>query len=125
MTKEYSKGYKIICRFFKEIKLYKEFTTYQRNGEKYVRFKCTKIPFDTNDCFGSFGKTCITAWMEDVKNVTFEVSLLEMFRIWVKYNYPHIYPDFFNFSEMQLNENGKKIFNKKTKRFEKLPVRNR
>lgn len=120
MNKEYSKGYKIICRFFKEIKLYKEFTTYQSDGEKYVRFKYAKIPFDTNDCFGSFGKSCITAWMEHTKNVTFDVSLLEMFKIWVKYNYPHI----FVFGT-QLNENVEKFFNKETKRFEKLPIRNR
>lgn len=118
MNEEYSKGYKIICRFFKEIKLYKEFTTYQRDGEKYASFKCTKIPFDTNDCFGSFGKTCITAWIEHVKKVEFEVSLLSMFRVWVKYNYPHIFP-----FGMLSDVNVEKFFNKETKRFNKLPAR--
>ena len=55
---EYSKGYQVIVRFFKEIGLLKEFILYQTTSSDGY----TKVRTDTVDPIGSFGVTGITNW---------------------------------------------------------------
>lgn len=57
---EYSKGYQVIVRFFKEIGLYKEFKSYQTQSS----FEYARIPEHATDPIFYFGRSGITQWIE-------------------------------------------------------------
>ena len=107
--KKYSIGYQALCRFFKEIGFYHEFINYQKDGEKYVDFKCAKIPFDTENVVKSLGKTSITSWMECTKSLRFRYTLHVLFIVWLKeiYNQPSIFDK--DYDDMYLRIDGQSI----------------
>lgn len=57
---EYSKGYQVIVRFFKEIGLYEEFKSYQAQSS----WEYKRISVKTSDPIFSFGESAITKWIE-------------------------------------------------------------
>lgn len=85
--KYYSKAYRIICRFFKELGLYKEFVEYQQ-GETHVGYPCNSIPTDTITPVRAFGRTSLTSWFEDAKGIIIKPSLYEIFKMWIAEFYP-------------------------------------
>jgi len=87
MEKKYSRAYRIICRFFKELGLYKEFVEYQR-GETHVGYTCNSIPTDTITPVRAFGRTNLTLWFEDAKGIIIKPSLYEIFKVWIEEFYP-------------------------------------
>lgn len=84
MEEKFSKEYKCICRFFKEIGLYKEFLTYQREANEHVNFHCETVPCNTHKPYEALGHSAITSWIEKVKNVQFRYKLYDVFKVWVK-----------------------------------------
>jgi len=84
MEKKFSKEYKVICRFFKEIGLYHEFIIYQKEANKYVNFNCRTIPCNTHNIYEDFAHSRITTWIEMVYGVTIKGSLYEVFNTWVR-----------------------------------------
>ena len=61
---EYSKGYRVIVRFFKEIGLYHYFLEYQRGGYKCTLSSCL-FDKDTTDPIRTFARTCITFYIRE------------------------------------------------------------
>lgn len=74
----------------KECQLYHEFIKYQQSAEKYVKFKCVKIPVDTCDIIAAVAKTSITSWLEHLKNVHMH-TIYELFKAWLRIYYPKIW----------------------------------
>lgn len=89
MEKKFSKEYKVICRFFKEIGLYHEFIIYQKEANKHFKFHCQTIPCNTHNLYEDFASSSITIWIEKVYGVTIMYSLYEVFIIWVREVYMH------------------------------------
>lgn len=59
---EYSKGYRVIVQFFKEIGLYHYFLEYQRGGYKSMFSKCV-FEKDTTDPIRTFARTGISFYI--------------------------------------------------------------
>lgn len=111
MEKDFSKGYKLLCRFFKEIGLYKEFLDYQRTQRQTV-------PVNTENPFIALGNTSITSWLQTVKRIYVKHKLYETFKLWVRELYPKEYeryhsPIIYTYNLMNLSEED--IINKETR----------
>ncbi len=85
-AKTFSDGYKLLCRFFKQIGFYHEFLEYQRNT-KYYR----TIPFDSSSIIVDFGCSSITHWFKHEKNIDFKIGLYYAFRKWLNVFYQEKY----------------------------------
>lgn len=79
---KYSKGYKVLCRFFKECGVYHDFIKYQREGEKYASFACVKIPATSYDIVGDLGRTSFTAWLERIHKRSY-MTFYDLFKAWL------------------------------------------
>jgi len=84
---KYSKGYKLLCRFFKECGIYHDFMKYQREGDKYVSFFCKKIPTTSYDIVGDLAHTSFTAWLERIHGRSYR-TFYELFKAWLCVYYP-------------------------------------
>lgn len=76
-AKTFSDGYKLLCRFFKQIGFYHEFLEYQRNT------KYRTIPFDSSNIIDDFGCSSISFWFMHEKNINFKVGLYYAFQKWL------------------------------------------
>lgn len=79
---QWSKGYCILVRFFKECGLYKDFKRYQIESEK-------PIPFNSQDIITDYGKAFTTSFFESRCHKNFSYSLFETFIKFVKIFYPN------------------------------------
>lgn len=86
---KYSVGYRLLCRFFKECGIYHDFIKYQREGEKYVSFRCRKVPVTSDNIVADFGNTCFTSWMEVIHRQRFK-TFYELFKAWLYFYYPKL-----------------------------------
>lgn len=67
MNKKYSKGYRIITQFFKEIGLYQYFLEYQRGGHKST--SCPAFDVLTTDPIRAFSRSAITFYIRDIRKI--------------------------------------------------------
>ena len=95
---EYSKGYQVIVRFFKEIGLLKEFILYQTTSSDGY----TKVRTDTVDPIGSFGVTGITNWLGTNQNKKIFIDSTTLFYPFVSF-VETFYPEFMETKGVLLN----------------------
>ena len=109
---EISSEYRILCRFFKEIKMYHYFLMYQREGNKHVNFHCKPIDTDTENCVAALGKTSITVFIEEKTRVIFKYKLYEVFKVWLTQNREKIGRGNVCYFNYQFDGIIKEVFNK-------------
>lgn len=95
---EYSKGYQVIVRFFKEIGLLKEFILYQTTSSDGY----TKVRTDTVDPIGSFGVTGITNWLGTNQNKKIFIDSTTLFYPFISF-VETFYPEFMETKSVLLN----------------------
>ena len=79
---QWSKGYCILVRFFKECGVYQDFKRYQAES-KYP------IPLNSQDIIGDYGKAFTTSFFESNCHKIFSYSLFETFIKFIKIFYPN------------------------------------
>ena len=102
---KYSEGYMLVCRFFKEIKLYREFIEYQMecyNGD----FDYSPLPRYTNNPIKDLGNTGISYWMKVKKNKTPYRNFIRSFEAWLKAFYPHKFKEWCPYSPYSIYEDA-------------------
>lgn len=110
---KFSPSYRLICRFFKEIGLYKEFLDYQRYATSWEGV----IQTNATNAFRVFGNSSITNWIKKNKHIYPKRNFYESFKLWVNVFYPLRYDDFTRDYYVRepsedgclINKNGKKI----------------
>lgn len=103
-----TQGYKTIIRFFKEIKLYKEFLDYCNDSNKV---NANFIPYE-EDPLRNFGNTSISHWMEKNKRIKpKDGNFFDYFKAWLFVFYPELYKRNFEPSKAMLERVDK---NKRT-----------
>ena len=85
---KHSEGYLLICRFFKEIGLYREFLEYQKNMMVFPHGYDKPVPFNTVNPVKDLGNTAITHWMMVKKNIKPYRNLIHSFKAWLRAFYP-------------------------------------
>lgn len=89
MTHNFSREYKLICRFFKEAGLYKEFLEYQKcDIDSYH-----KIAIDTKEPVRELGESSITHFIEEKYSVRYLDKFYDVFKIWLNEFYRDSYPN--------------------------------
>lgn len=107
MEQKFSEGYRILCRFFKEVKLYHEFIEYQNAHD------AKKIPINTKNPVKSLGNTSITNWFEVHKKLFIKSKIYEVFKLWLMELNPKLYdmyetPPVYN-AEAKIDKRGRTI----------------
>jgi hypothetical protein len=108
-AKTFSYGYKLLCRFFKQIGFYYEFLEYQRNT------KYRTIPFDSSNIIDDFGCSSITFWFIHEKNINFKVSLYFAFQKWLFVFYQEEYGASIVFTNNYFNDDRLCVIDKDKK----------
>lgn len=107
MEEKFSEGYKVLCRFFKEIGLYKEFIDFQRK-------ETINIPVDTNNPVKALGNTSITYWIKKNKKIDFPYRLYEVFKLYLLELFPTLWQMYGSKpvlnANLTINKEGKKIY---------------
>lgn len=85
---KHSEGYLLVCRFFKEIGLYREFLEYQRDAIMIRKGYNMPVPFDTVNPVKDLGNTTITHWMIVKKHITPYRNFIHSFKAWLQAFYP-------------------------------------
>ena len=101
MEQKFSEGYRILCRFFKEVKLYHEFIEYQNAHD------VKKIPINTENPVKSLGNTSITVWLEVHKKLFINSKIYEVFKLsklYDMYKTPPVYN-----AEAKIDKRGRTI----------------
>ena len=97
-VKTFSEGYKVICRFFKKIGLYREFLDYQYSKDSLCKY-VIKIPTNTIDPIADFAKTSISYYLFFKKRICPTLHLYPYFIIFCQ----HFYPEFYEKSDKDFN----------------------
>lgn len=84
VVNNFSKQYKLLCRFFKHIGLYKEFLDYQRYSYNFT------VPFDTYNVLRDVGNTTITHWLKEKKKINVTPNIYVSFSLWLQAYYPEL-----------------------------------
>ena len=113
---KYSEGYRLLCRFFKEIRLYNEFIEYQKTHMDRGHISPT-----TDNILRSLGETQFSHWIKYVKGKSVSANFFFIFRYWLMKFHPKFiqgdyspmpeegwYPSYFG-SPCNLDVEGKKI----------------
>ena len=104
MTKEkFSKGYKLLCRFMKEVKIYNYFLEYQKTQRQIVKQ-------DTNDVVKSMGNTSFSAWLEYTKSIYLSHNVYYTFKYWLATFYLEFYDSLPYFCGKEIDISSSKEF---------------
>ena len=85
---KHSREYLIVCRFFKEIGLYREFLEYQRDAMITRKGYNMPVPFNTVNPVKDLGNTVITNWMAVKKGIKPYRNFIHSFKAWLRAFYP-------------------------------------
>jgi hypothetical protein len=108
-AKTFSDGYKLLCRFFKQIGFYKEFLEYQRNT------KYRTIPFNSSKIIDDLGCSSITHWFRHEKNIDFKIGLFYAFQKWLYVFYEEEYGAYIFYPASFFKDDGSCVIDKDKK----------
>ena len=80
---KFSEGYKLFCRFCKEVKIYSYFLEYQRRKNHDL----PTIPIDTKNIINDLAKTSISYWLEREKRLFLKHNVYFTFKYWLEMLY--------------------------------------
>ena len=117
---KHSEGYLLVCRFFKEIGLYREFLEYQKCVMNCPKRYDRPVPFNTENPVKDLGNTRITHWMMVKKDIRPYRNFIHSFKLWLHVFYPQKFDQWCPYDSLMSDACSINISRKKiTIRYEK------